>query len=134
MHLPYINFHLSGFKVNGGTFYNSEEYIQVDLATLYNNDITIAKIMVTKILCEIKMHGNNVEGFILKKWEHDGARNAVYTSLLNKFGQNEELKNRLIKTGENQIFKVTVDRPWDCALKLNSTTLIFNQHDTTVEA
>ena len=66
MHLPYIKFHLSGFKVNGGTFYNSEEYTQVDLATLYNNGITIAKIMVTKILCEITMHGNNVKGFIHK--------------------------------------------------------------------
>ena len=88
----------------------------------------------TKILCKIKMHGNNVKGFILQKWEHDGPRNAAYTSLLNKFGQNEELRIRLIKTGENQIFKVMVDRLWDCALKINSTTLMFNQHDTTVEA
>ena len=48
MNSPYSNFHLSVFKMNAETFYNIEQYIQADKAASCNDDITKAKIMMTK--------------------------------------------------------------------------------------
>ena len=44
------------------------------------------------------------------------------------FGENWDylhtLSNRLIRTGEKLIFKITADRLWGYGLKVNSTTLM----------
>ena len=69
------------------------------------------------------MHGY-CEWFIPQEWELDRARNVAYIVFTNKYGQNEDLRNRSVKTGEKLIFEVTADKMWGCGLILNSTTLM----------
>ena len=123
MYLLHNNFHSSVLRFNGETFYNSK-YIQADKAESCNDDIIIAKIGMIENPCDIKRHGNNIKGFIPPKWECNRARDVAYAALINKFGQNEELGNNLIKAEEKSFFETITDRLWSCGLKLNSATLM----------
>ena len=38
-HSPYSNFYISGFKVNGETYYSAEQFIQANKASIFEDDV-----------------------------------------------------------------------------------------------
>ena len=94
-----------------------EQYLQSQKASLFDDDVTNARIMHERNPYRIKKLGSKVRNFSSDKLKTQCkvlARKAVYA----KFSQNRALKEILIKTGERKIVEASPDPIWGCGLHL----------------
>ena len=93
------NWYLSHFTVNGIDFSSIEQFMMYQKAICFGDESVAEQILKTDDVARIKELGRMVSGY------NENIRNGmrqliVYEGLVAKFSQNEELKERLLQTGE----------------------------------
>lgn len=113
------NWYLSDFVVKGMKFSSMEQYMMYSKAILFQDEESAAEIMDTNDVGKIKALGRGVKQYNDVVW--NGMRQMViYEGLLAKFSQNEELKEKLLSTGDAILAECAVqDRIWGigCSMK-----------------
>lgn len=112
------NWYMSYFKVDGVEFSSMEQYMMYRKAICFNDRGSTDKILETDDVAEIKALGRGVSGYDDHYW--NGVRQViVYEGLVAKFSQNEELKKRLLDTGNDMLAECAVkDRIWGIGLSM----------------
>lgn len=112
------NWHLSVFSADGITFSSMEQFMMYKKALCFGDDKTAARILNTQEVSEIKALGRMVAGYNDNIWS--GIRQiVVYQGLMEKFTQNDELKARLLKTGNSVFAECAVkDTIWGIGLSM----------------
>lgn len=113
------NWYLSNFSADGVTFSSMEQFMMYKKAVCFEDDEIAARILKTKEVSEIKALGRRVAGYDDNIW--NGVRQIiVYQGLIEKFMQNEELKDKLLKTGKSILAECAVkDTIWGIGLSMN---------------
>lgn len=93
------NWYVSNFEMGGYSYFAMEQYIAHQKALTFG-DLEIAeKVMASWDFEEMKALGRQVRNYDNQVW--NGIRQiVVYEGLLAKFGQNSELKQKLLATGD----------------------------------
>lgn len=112
------NWYLSDFSADGIHFSSMEQYMMYKKAVCFNDSETADRILKTEDVSEIKALGRKVSGYDDNIWS--GIRQVtVYQGLLEKFGQNDELKDKLLKTGNSVLAECAVkDTIWGIGLSM----------------
>ncbi len=112
------NWHPSGFLAGGLAFSSMEQYMMYKKAVCFRDDETAARILRTEEASEIKALGRMVAGYDDKIWS--GVRQiVVYQGLMEKFTQNDEWRDELLKTGKAVLAECAVkDTIWGIGLSM----------------
>ncbi|MDE7292989.1 MAG: NADAR family protein [Oscillospiraceae bacterium] len=112
------NWYLSDFVFEGVKFSSAEQYMMYQKARVFGDTDIAGEILKTDNVGKIKALGRSVENYDEGVW--DGLRQViVYRGLVQKFAQNEELKKRLLDTGENILAECAVqDKIWGIGLSM----------------
>ena len=112
------NWYLSDFSADGVKFSSMEQYMMYKKAVCFGDDKTAARILATKEVSEIKALGRMVAAYNDNIWS--GIRQiVVYQGLMEKFAQNNELKDKLLKTGNSVLAECAVkDTVWGIGLSM----------------
>ena len=112
------NWYLSDFSADGIHFSSMEQYMMYKKAVCFNDTKTADRILKTEDVSEIKALGRIVAGYDDNIWS--GIRQVtVYQGLLEKFSQNDELKDKLLKTGNSVLAECAVkDTIWGIGLSM----------------
>lgn len=112
------NWFLSDFIVNGIKFSSLEQYMMYSKAMCFGDGEVASKILSTTDVSIIKQLGRLVSDYDDHYW--NGVRQViVYEGLLQKFAQNDELKRKLIETGDALLVECAVnDKIWANGLSL----------------
>lgn len=113
------NWYLSDFSADGIHFSSMEQYMMYKKAVCFNDTETADRILKTEDVSEIKALGRIVAGYDDNIWS--GIRQVtVYQGLLEKFSQNDELKGKLLKTGNSVLAECAVkDTIWGIGLSMS---------------
>lgn len=112
------NWWLSGFKVDGIKFTSEEQYMMYGKAKLFGDIETQAKILAVTDVAKIKALGREVKGFDDAVWT-DNREQIVYKGLKAKFRDDEELRAKLLSTGDDILAECAVhDRVWGIGLSM----------------
>lgn len=114
------NWYLSNFIIEGMLFSSMEQYMMYKKAMCFDDQLVASKILETKDVAEIKALGRQVSNYNDSIW--NGMRQIlIYEGLLAKFTQNEDLKEKLISTGDAILAECAVkDRIWGIGLSMTS--------------
>lgn len=106
------NWYLSDFTINGITFSSMEKYMMYSKAMEFNDAEIAEQILKTDDVAEIKALGRKVSNYNDHHW--NGVRQIIiYRGLLQKFSQNENLKQKLMDTGDEILAECAVkDQIW----------------------
>lgn len=112
------NWFLSDFIVNDIHFSSMEQYMMFQKAVLFRDMDIAPQILETDNVGKIKALGRSVKNYDDTIWS--GVRQiVVYNGLLEKFGQDEELKRKLLETHEDILAECAVqDRVWGIGLSM----------------
>ena len=112
------NWYLSEFTIDGITFSSMEQYMMYKKAVCFQDYDTADRILETEDVSQIKKLGRKVSNYDENSW--NGVRQiVVYRGLLEKFGQNDELKKLLLETGDSVLAECAVkDRIWGIGLSM----------------
>ena len=105
------------FKEHGVLFNCAEQYMMYQKAMLFKDNYIASKILDELDPKEIKKFGRKVRNFDEKTWEDNRERIVVNGNRL-KFGQNEDLKSYLLKTGSKILVEASpYDDIWGIKLR-----------------
>ena len=113
------NWYLSPFDLDGQHFTSMEQYIMYRKCMVFGDRASAEAILATDDVATQKEIGRNAVGYIDTVWA--GMRQiAAYEGLLAKFGQNPDLKEKLLNTGDAFLVECAgSDRIWACGIRLN---------------
>lgn len=104
------NWYMSDFEVNNIKFSSIEQYMMYYKAVTFNDNVTAKEILNNTNAGKIKDLGRQVKNYNDTIW--NGVRQIiVYEGLFAKFSQNNELKEKLLKTGNDILAECAVQ---DC--------------------
>ena len=112
------NWYPSDFKADGIKFSSMEQYMMYQKAALFGDMVIAGEILKTSDAGKIKALGRKVSGYNDTIW--NGARQViVYNGLLEKFRQNMELKEMLLKTEGHILAECAVmDKIWGIGISM----------------
>lgn len=112
------NWYLSDFQVEGRLFTSMEQYMMYSKARVFGDEVIMRKILGTSDVAKIKALGREVAHYEETVW--NGLRQIiVYEGLLAKFEQSEELKEKLLATGDSVLAECAVqDCIWGIGLSM----------------
>ncbi len=112
------NWFLSDFLWGGKKFSSMEQYMMYQKALLFEDRGSALQIMETSNVGEIKALGRSVKNYEDRIWS--GVRQIiVYEGLLEKFRQNEDLRDKLLATKSDILAECAVrDRIWGIGLSM----------------
>ena len=112
------NWYLSDFELNGIRYSSMEQYMMYQKAVLFGDDEIAQQIMETTNVGKIKALGRSVRNYDDVVW--NGMRQViVYEGLLEKFRQNDKLKELLLATGQDILAECAVqDKIWGIGLSM----------------
>lgn len=112
------NWFLSDFVADNICFSSMEQYMMYQKAVLFHDSDIASQILGTDSVGKIKALGRSVQNYDDIIW--NGVRQiAVYNGLLAKFGQNHELKKKLLETHEDILAECAVqDKIWGIGLSM----------------
>lgn len=111
---------LSDFELDGVRYCCCEQYMMAGKAKLFNDYISLNKILSTNDSRLIKDLGRKVARFNEEKWNENKFR-IVLQGNLSKFGQNIALKEFLINTGKNILVEASPhDKVWGIGMSEKS--------------
>ncbi len=122
------NWYLSDFKINGINYLSMEQYMMYQKAVLFGDSDTAKEILRTKDVAKVKQLGRSVKNYNDIYW--NGMRQViVYQGLLEKFGQNKELKENLIGTNDSILAECAVnDKIWGIGISMKDDRR-FNMYE-----
>lgn len=114
------NWYPSPFTVENKTFSSVEQFMMHSKAICFGDEAAATNILSTDDAAEIKALGRQVSNYDEHIW--NGIRQiVVYEGLLAKFSQHEDLKNKLISTGEATLVECAVkDLIWGVGLSMKN--------------
>lgn len=116
---PFSNWYPSEFKVNNVTYNCGEQYMMHQKAILFNDEETARKILRATHPREQKKLGREVKNYNNDVWDKN-RYDIVKKGLKEKFQQNEELKNELLKyKGWNIVEASPEDSIWGIGFHQN---------------
>lgn len=112
------NWYLSDFEVNGIKYSSMEQYMMHQKAVLFHDNEIAEQILAISDVGKIKALGREVKKYNDVIW--NGMRQIIiYEGLLEKFRQNDDLKNELLATGQDILAECAVqDRIWGIGLSM----------------
>ena len=113
------NWYLRKFSVDGIVFSSMEQYMMYKKAVVFNDSLIAEEIMKSDDVALIKALGRKVAGYNDSVW--NGIRQVIiYKGLIEKFRQNEELKDELLATDGCILAECAVkDTIWGIGLSMN---------------
>ena len=90
---------------------------------MFNDDEADEKIMKSTNPYEIKAIGGSVKNFIRQRWEQE-AKKIATEACMNKFSQNLELLDILLKTGNKKIGEASKDPLWGIGKALHDEDVL----------
>lgn len=113
------NWYLSYFEVNGVKYSSMEQYMMYQKAVTFGDGGMAGIILQSNDPEKIKNYGRQVKNYNSTIW--NGLRQIiVFEGLKEKFSQNEELKNRLLSTGQSILAECAVkDRIWGIGISMH---------------
>lgn len=107
---------VSPFEIDGDIYPTAEHWMMACKARMFNDNITLEKIMQVSGAPEAKKLGREVQHFDPQVWDRE-KYNAVVKGNLAKFSSSGVLKDFLIKTGQQVIVEASpVDSIWGIGL------------------
>lgn len=112
------NWYLSDFEINGINYSSMEQYMMCQKAILFGDNDIAEQILQTSDVGKIKALGRSVKNYDDVIW--NGMRQIiVYEGLIEKFRQNNLLKNKLLATGQDILAECAVqDKIWGIGLSM----------------
>ncbi len=112
------NWFFADFCVGDIRFSSMEQYMMYQKAVLFRDTDTAEEILKTSNVGKIKGLGRSVKNYVDAVW--NGMRQiVVYEGLLEKFQQNEELKQKLLATKNHMLAECAVqDKIWGIGLSM----------------
>lgn len=112
------NWYLSDFVIDGIDFSSMEQYMMYKKAILFQDADVAKKILNTQDVGKIKALGRQVKNYDDVVW--NGRRQLIiYEGLLEKFRQNQDLRERLLETGDAILAECAVqDKIWGIGLSM----------------
>lgn len=112
------NWYLSDFKINDINYSSMEQYMMHQKAILFGDDEIATQILETSNVGKIKTLGRMVKNYSDVMW--NGMRQIiVYEGLLEKFRQNDALRNKLLATQQDILAECAVqDKIWGIGLSM----------------
>lgn len=113
------NWYLSDFEVDGIEYSSLEQYMMYQKAKHFRDEEMMNRILEIDDPHEIKALGRKVSDFNSSHW--NGVRQiVVYEGLLAKFSQNDDLREKLLATGDDILAECSIrDRIWGIGLALD---------------
>ena len=114
----FSNWYMSDFEYEGIKFSSLEQYMMYKKAEVFGDESSAAKIRNTHDPNKVKSLGRGVKNYNDTVW--NGLRQIiVYEGLYAKFSQNDELKEKLLATGEDILAEASgTDLIWGTGLSM----------------
>ena len=121
------NKYLAPMTVNGKTYSSMEQYVMYQKAECFHDGAIAVTVMETNDPEEIKNLGRLVCGYDEHVW--NGVRQLiVYDGLMAKFTQNEDLREKLIATGNKLLARCSETDPfWGIGMSLDDPDRIYKE-------
>lgn len=115
------NWYLSDFEVDNVKYTSMEQYMMYQKAVVFNDTEIAEQILQTSDVGKIKALGRSVRNYNDIVW--NGMRQIiVYKGLLEKFRQNDELKQKLLQTDDDILAECAVqDKVWGIGLSMKDS-------------
>lgn len=112
------NWYLSDFMKDGVSFSSMEQYMMYKKALIFRDTEIACQILETSSVGKVKALGRSVRNYDDIIWS--GVRQiVVYEGLLEKFRQNEDLRDKLLATKSDILAECAVkDRIWGIGLSM----------------
>lgn len=113
------NWSPSPFDFDGLHFTSTEQYIMYRKCMLFGDEASASAVLATDDVAQQQAIGKKAAGYNDHIWA--GMRQMVaYRGLMAKFSQNEDLKRKLLATGDAFLIECAgSDKVWACGVRLN---------------
>lgn len=113
------NWYISPFTADGIRFTSTEQFIMYKKCMIFGDEQSAKAVLVTNDPAEQQDIGRKAKGYIHTLWS--GIRQTIaYEGLLEKFRQNDELRRKLLDTGDAYLVECAgSDKTWACGIKLD---------------
>ena len=113
------NWYTSPFDLDGMHFTSVEQYIMYRKCKIFGDEISAKAVLATEDTAAQQAIGRKAAGYIGSIWA--GMRQmVVLRGLMAKFSQNEDLKQKLLDTGDAYLVECAgSDKIWACGIRLN---------------
>lgn len=117
-HSVYSNFHLANFIEGGVKYSSAEQMIQAEKAALFNDKVSLVRIMKTTNPYRVKEIGSRIKGFNKEIWS-EKCKDIALRAVKSKFEQNPSLRQILHCSGTLLLVESSPDKIWGTGLHLH---------------